>query len=161
MTVDIQQLSDWIAIRELTERYTMGVTCRDWDAVASCYHEHANWRAPQVGMDFKGREALVSGIRGSVEANPFQLQMQHALVIDSLTHDRATARSILHEVLKHTPDEPGSSFLGIYNDVITKPDGVWKFESRRFDIHLMDATGLEGQIMVDYASLLRPPVAAK
>ena len=158
--MDLQQLADRIAIRELTERYTMGVTCRDWDAVASCYHEHAHWRAPQVGMDFEGREALVAGIRASVEANPFQLQMQHALVIDSLTADRATARSILHEVLKHTADEPGASFLGIYNDVITKPDGVWKFESRRFDIHLADATGLNGQIMVDYASLLRPPVAA-
>jgi hypothetical protein len=48
--------------------------------------------------------------------------------------------------------------LGIYNDVIAKADGAWKFESRRFDIHLMDATGLTGQILVDYASLLRPAV---
>ncbi len=160
MSVDVQQLSDRIAIRELTERYTMGVTCRDWQAVASCYHADATWRAPQVGMEFEGRDALVSGIRASVEANPFQLQMQHALVIDSLTADRATARSILHEVLKASADEPGSSFLGIYNDVVTKPDGVWKFESRRFDIHFADAAGLNGMIMVDYASLLRPPVAA-
>lgn len=156
--MDIQQLSDRLAIRELTERYTMGVTCRDWKAVASCYHEHAHWCAPLAGLDFKGHAAIVSGIRGSVEANPFQLQMQHALVIDSLTADRATARSILHEVLKQKPDEPGSSFLGIYNDVITRPDGVWKFESRRFDIHLADAGGLHGHIMVDYASLPRPPV---
>jgi uncharacterized protein (TIGR02246 family) len=158
--MDLQQLADRVAIRELTERYTMGVTCRDWDAVASCYHEQAHWHAPLAGMEFRGRDALVAGIRASVEANPFQLQMQHALVIDSLTSDRATARSILHEVLKHTPDKPGMSVLGIYNDVITKADGLWKFESRRFDIHLMDATGLTGQILVDYASLLGPPVDA-
>lgn len=158
--MDLQQLADRIAIRELAERYTMGVTCRDWEAVGSCYHDNAHWCAPLAGMDFKGHAAIVGGIRASVEANPFQLQMQHAHVIDSLTADRATARSILHEVLKRTPDEPGSSILGIYNDVVTKADGVWKFESRRFDIHLMDATGLHGQIMVDYASLLRPPVNA-
>jgi ketosteroid isomerase-like protein len=156
--MDLQQLADRVAIRELTERYTMGVTCRDWDAVASCYHDHAHWCAPLVDMDFKGLDAIVGGIRASVEANPFQLQMQHALVIDSLSADRATARSILHEVLKQKADEPGASFLGIYNDVITKHDSVWKFESRRFDIHLADATGLQGHIMVDYASLLRPPV---
>lgn len=158
--MDLQQLAGRIAIRELTERYTMGVTCRDWDAVASCYHENAHWHAPLAGMEFRGRDALVAGIRASVESNPFQLQMQHALVIDSLTADRATARSILHEVLKHTADEPGMSVLGIYNDVIIKAGGLWKFESRRFDIHLMDATGLHGHIMVDYASLLRPPVNA-
>lgn len=153
MMRDLQELSDRMEIRELTERYTVGITCRDWEAVGSCYHDHATWRAPQIGHEFLGREAIVAGLRAVVEPNEFHLQMQHALTIDTLDADRATARSILHEVVQHAGGSGGVDVLGVYNDIITKIDGVWKFESRRFHVHHLNAGPLPGVTMVDYADL--------
>ncbi|MBM3595380.1 MAG: hypothetical protein FJX31_06265, partial [Alphaproteobacteria bacterium] len=64
--MDLQQLAERVASRELAERCTMVFTCRDWDAVASCYREDAHWHAPLAGMEFKDRDALVAGISASV-----------------------------------------------------------------------------------------------
>ena len=153
MEVDMQDLSDRIAIRELAERYTIGVTCRDWKSVTACFHDDADWAVPGVGLAFKGREAIGAGIRGAVEPNAFHMLMPHALVIDSLTSNRATARSVLHEVFQLPDSQEGAHVLGAYNDVIAKRDGAWLFESRRFDIHFMNASGFPGQVMVDYATL--------
>ena len=153
MSMNLQELSDRIAIRELTDRYTMGVTCRDWSAVASCFHEHATWAVPGVGLEFQCRDGIAAGIRGAVEPNGFHMLMPHALVIDTLSADRATARSVLHEVFQRPGSQDGAHVLGVYNDVITLLDGAWRFESRRFAIYLMDASGCPGQVMVDYAGL--------
>lgn len=148
------QLGDRIAIRELSDRYTMAVTCRDWAAVAACFHEHADWAVPGVGLAFEGREAIAAGIAAAVSPNAFHMLMPHALVIDTLEPDRATARSILHEVFQLPGGEQqGAHVLGLYNDVITRRDGVWRYQSRRFDIHLMNASGFPGEVMVDYAAL--------
>lgn len=156
MTVDVQDLADRIAIRELADRYTMGVTCRDWAAVASCFHEDADWAVPGVGLSFEGREAIAAGIQGAVEPNAFHMLMPHAFVIDTLDSDLATARSILHEVFQRPGGEDGAKVLGVYNDIIARRGGQWLFKSRRFDIYLMDGSGLPGQVMVDYAALSTP-----
>lgn len=153
MTLSIQELSDRIAIRELADRYTVGVTCRDWAAVASCFHENAHWSVPGVSVAFQGQEAIAAGIRSAVEPNAFHMLMPHAFVIDTLGDARATARSILHEVFQRPDNQEGAHVLGVYNDVVTKLEGVWRFETRRFDIYLMDGSGCPGQVMVDYASL--------
>ncbi len=153
--MNLQELGDRLAIRELTERYTMGVTSRDWAAVADCFHEQSRWAVPGVGLEFEGRERIAAGIRGAVEPNAFHMLMPHALVIDTQDADRATARSVLHEVFQRPGGQEGAHVLGVYTDVITLIDGVWRFESRRFDIYLMDASGLPGQVMVDYSALAK------
>ena len=153
MTMNLQDLGDRLAIRELTDRYTMGVTCRDWAAVAACFHEQSRWAVPGVGLEFEGREGIAAGIRGAVEPNAFHMLMPHALVIDSIDAGRATARSVLHEVFQRPGSQDGAHVLGVYNDVITLLDGAWRFESRRFAIYLMDGSGCPGQVMVDYSAL--------
>jgi hypothetical protein len=132
--MDLQELGDRIAIRELADRYAVAVTTRDWAAVADCFHTDADWAVPGVGLAFAGREQIAAGIRGAVEPNRFHMLMPHAFVLDSLDAGRATARSVLHEVFQ-------------------RPGGVDGAKSRRFDIYLMDASGLPGQVMVDYSAL--------
>jgi uncharacterized protein (TIGR02246 family) len=150
------QLADRIAIRELADRYVMAVTCRDWAAVAACFHEDADWAVPGVGLAFVGREAIASGIAAAVSPNGFHMLMPHAFVIDSLDGGRATGRSILHEVFQLPSSQDGAHVLGLYNDVVTRSqEGAWRFASRRFDIHLMNAGAFPGQVMVDYAALAR------
>jgi uncharacterized protein (TIGR02246 family) len=153
MSINLQELSDRLAIRELADRYAVSVTCRDWAALGACFHEDAAWTVVGSGLAFKGREAIAAGIRGAVEPNAFHMLMPHAFVIDTLTADRATARGILHEVFKRPGGDTGAKVLGVYTDVITKSEGAWLFADRRFDIYLMDGSGTPGQVMVDYSTL--------
>jgi len=152
--MNLQELADRLAIRELADRYTMAVTSRDWSAVADCFHTDAKWAVPGVGLAFEGRDNIAAGISGAVSPNAFHMLMPHAFAIDSLGEDRATARSILHEVFQRPGGTgEGAHVLGLYNDVVTRIGGVWRFADRRFDIHLMDAAGCAGHVMVDYAAL--------
>ncbi len=151
--MELQELSDRIAIRDLADRYAVSVTCRDWAGVAACFHDNAKWAVPGVGLAFEGRDQIAAGIRGAVEPNAFHMLMPHAFVIDTLSAERATARSVLHEVFQRPGGEGGAKVLGVYTDVIAKRGGVWLFEGRRFAIYLMDASGLPGQVMVDYSAL--------
>ena len=148
-----QAAQDRQEIRELADRYTIGITTRDWEVVRSCYHETARWHA-SVGLDFPGREALVAGLRAIVESASFHLQMQHAILIENLTADSATARSVLQEVIAR-PDGGGLNVLGVYNDRIGKFDGRWLFTERYFDAHYLDPTPLPGNVVVDYKNLPR------
>jgi uncharacterized protein (TIGR02246 family) len=153
--MDMQELADRIAIRELADRYVMAVTTRDWDTVGECFHDDADWAVPGVGLVFEGRENIAAGIRGAVEPNRFHMLMPHALVIDTLSAEQATARSILHEVFQRPGGPDGATVLGVYTDVIARREDAWRFQSRRFDIYLMDGSGLPGQAMVDYSALSR------
>jgi hypothetical protein len=145
---DMQETQDRLAIRELADRYTMGITRRDWDAVAACFHENARWGA-SLGMDFQGRQAILDGIRPGVEAMDFLVQMQHACVIENLTADRATVRNVHNEVGR-MPGGGGLFLLGVYSDVVVKVDGAWVFEDRYFQAHYVDPAPNAGMIMVDY-----------
>ncbi len=151
--MELQELSDRIAIRDLADRYAVSVTCRDWAGVAACFHGDATWAVPGVGLAFEGREQIAAGIRGAVEPNAFHMLMPHAFVIDTLSAERATARSVLHEVFQRPGGSEGAKVLGVYTDVIARRGGLWLFEDRCFAIYLMDASGLPGQVMVDYSAL--------
>jgi ketosteroid isomerase-like protein len=145
---DIQEFMDRLAIRELIDRYTVSVSKRDWDAVASCYLDDAKW-VTSVGHNVSGIEAVREGIRGAVEARKFLIQMTHGMTIDSLTADTAETTSILNEF-----GTEGSVFvLGTYHDKIRKVGGQWKFHERFFQVHYIDTTEMKGNIMVDYAKL--------
>jgi hypothetical protein len=147
-----QAAQDRLEIRELADRYTIGITTRDWDTVRSCYHADARWHASVAGLDFRGQDALVAGLRAIVEAASFVLQMQHAILIENLTADRATARSVLHEVVAR-PNGRGLTVLGVYNDRVGKFDGRWLFTERYFHAHYTDQSPLPGEILVDYKDL--------
>lgn len=148
---DLQTLHDRLEIRELIDRYTIGITTRDWHIVQGCYHENARWQA-SVGMDFQGREAILGGVRAIVEGSAFQLQMQHAILIENLTAESATARSVLQEVIQRA-DGTGMDVLGVYNDRIGKFEGCWLFTERYFHAHYISTQPMPGNILVDYGKL--------
>lgn len=149
----MEHLADRLALRELGERYTMGITAHDWDMVGSCYHDDARWYVPQMGFDFVGRDVIVSNVRELIEPNALHMQMLHSVVIDSLEGDRATMRSILHEMAHHPSGERGVNVFGIYYDEVARREGVWRFQNRRFEVHYLDPNPLPGNVMVDYAAL--------
>jgi hypothetical protein len=146
---DLQALEDRLAIRDVVERYSVSVTRRDWDEMASCFHENARWHT-SLGHDFKTRQGIREGIREVVEAMEFLVQMPHGQVIDDLTADRAKGRLVLNEMGRITGGAAGVFVLGVYDDVFTKIDGRWGFESRFFQAHYLDPAAPPGNIMVDY-----------
>jgi hypothetical protein len=146
---DFQETQDRLAIRELADRYTMGITRRDWDAVGACFNENARWMS-SVGHDFKTRRGIQEGLRETVEAMEFLVQMQHAIVIDDLTADSATARSVLNEFGRVPGGEHGIFVLGVYTDKVAKVGGRWGFDHRWFQVHYLDGAWPGGAMMVDY-----------
>ena len=146
---DIRETQDRLAIRELADRYTLGITRRDWDAVGACFNENARWMS-SVGHDFQGRRGIQEGLRETVEAMEFLVQMQHAIVIENLTAERATARSVLNEFGRLPGGQAGVFVLGVYTDTVAKEGGRWGFEHRFFQVHYLDGAAPPGMMMVDY-----------
>jgi hypothetical protein len=144
----LEEIADRVAIRELIDRYTVGVSTRDWERVGACFADDARWTT-SVGHDFQGVAAIVAGIRKVVEVRKFLIQMTHGMTIETLDGDNAETTSILNEF------GTGDSIfvLGTYHDKLVKADGTWRFKSRLFKVHYIDTTPMSGNAMVDYATL--------
>ena len=148
---ELQELADRLAIRELSERYCLSVTRRDWEAMAACFHEDGRW-VTSVGHDFRTRPVIRDGIKETVESFEFLIQMPHALVIDELTPTRATAKTILNEFGRAAGGQGGVNVLGVYHDIVTKQSGRWEFEERFFEAYYIDPATPAGMKLVDYAT---------
>lgn len=147
--MDLQEIEDRIAIRDLVERYTNACTVGDWDGVGATFHEEGVWAvAPPFNLEIKGRTAIQAFISDSIQKSEFAVQMSHNVVVD-LDGDQATARVVINEVARHNqPDDHSSLFmLGLYTDEITRVDGRWGFARRRFQPFYIDSTALPGMAM--------------
>jgi len=150
--MDIQEVSDRLAIRELVERYTLSIVRRDWDTMAACFHENARWHLAGGSYDFQGLAAVREGLIGIVGGMEFLVQMTHGVNIDELTADRAKVTSLINEVARRPGAEGGVFALGIYYDTVTKVGGRWGFEERYFQMHYIDTAAPPGAKVIDYAS---------
>jgi uncharacterized protein (TIGR02246 family) len=148
---ELQEVADRLAIRELSERYCLGVTRRDWDAMAACFHEDGRW-VTSVGHDFRGRQAIKDGIRETVESFEFLVQMPHTVTVSELTATRAKANTILNEFGRALGGQSGVNVLGVYHDIVTKQSGRWEFEERYFEAYYIDPATPGGMKLVDYAT---------
>ncbi len=138
---DIKVLEDRLAIRELIERYSTAVSTKQFDVMGSVFHPHATWHvgAP-LNKGYETREKIQAGISASVARYDCLVQMSHSSIIE-LDGDRATACTIMNEVGRHAASNSRMELLGTYNDVITRIDARWGFESRRFECLNVDAEG--------------------
>jgi len=152
--MDIQEIGDRLAIRELVERYTLSVTLRSWDEMGRCFHLESRWRAaPPFNFDFRTRDGIQQAVSEKVDQSDFLVQMTHSVVIDDYTPTRARVRVVLNEMGRNTGLKSGLFLLGVYEDVVTKIDGRWGFESRIFQPYYLDTAWNEGLVPVDYSSL--------
>jgi hypothetical protein len=151
--MNLQEIADRLAIRELIERYSLSVTRRDWETIGACFHPESRWcTAPPMSRDFRTQAAIQKGLAEMISASEFLVQMAHGVVIDELTAERAKATTVLNEVGRRSTDKAGLFVLGVYHDVITKVDGRWGFEERCFEGYYIDNAWLPGNVLVDYAT---------
>ena len=148
---ELQEVADRLAIRELAERYCLGVTRRDWDYMAACFHENARWHT-SVGHDFRGRDGVRKGIQETVETFEFLVQMPHCVVIDEISPTRAKCRVILNEFGRAQGGQTGVNVMGVYDDIVTKESGKWEFQERYFHAYYIDPAAPQGMKLVDYAT---------
>jgi len=144
----LEEVANRLAIREVIELYSVSVTKRDWETLASCFHPQARWHA-SVGYEFHTRDGVRDGVRATVETRDILVQMTHSVVITELTPERAKATVVLNEIGR---GKDGSVFvLGLYYDTLVKSDGRWMFEERDFHVHYLDVSPLAGRILVNHA----------
>lgn len=144
--MDHQELSDRLAIRDVIDRYSDAVTRRAWPEVGATFHEDAVWSAgAPFNLEHRTRAAIETRLSGGIAALEFLVQMAHSVVIE-IEGDRATARSIIHELGRNAALRSGLFLVGVYNDALSRREGRWAFERRHFEPLYLDTTWPEGQV---------------
>jgi len=142
--MDLQALSDRIAIRDVIDRYSDAVTRRDWPTVGATFHDDAVWSVGgSFNLEYRSRENIESGLRAGVSALEFLVQMTHSVVIE-LDGRRATARTLVNEMGRNAAQKTGLFLLGFYEDVLSQREGRWAFDARRFEPIYVDTAWLGG-----------------
>lgn len=140
-------MSEKADIQEVLNRYSDGVTRRDWAQVATVFAPDATWEV--VGSEFKFQGPKVAeSIQGIVMAANFLVQMISSTLIE-VKGDTATARSTVLEAGefdagKYQPYKARMDSYGIYEDTLKKIGGQWKFASRRFTMINLKLSKVEG-----------------
>ncbi len=125
MRNDIQE------IQTLAQVYADGVMQRDAEIWGSTWAEDGQWQLGSGAAPIRGRENLKTFWTGIMEGYPNVLHwVQPGLI--SVTGEKARARFYIQENIK---DAQGNSFrvAGVYNDILTREAGEWRFLLRKFD----------------------------
>jgi len=123
---------DRLLIRELIDLYADVLTHCCWDKLSDLWTEDAYWEALEpFNLSASGRSEVLALTRSARERNGFVAQMPHALVVDSIRGDEATAHHTLH-LLSKNRDGSGYSCIGRYTDILARHHGQWQFRRRSF-----------------------------
>jgi hypothetical protein len=142
--MDIHELADRVAIRNLIDRFSLGVTARDQAAISSVLTADAEWRVGQPpDILLNGAGKIAAGIVTGLGSFEFLVQMVHSVVID-LAGERATARSVIQEVGRLMGGASGIQMLGIYHDELRRADDGWRFARRFFEPICLDTAAPGG-----------------
>jgi hypothetical protein len=123
---------DVLAIREVIDRYGLGIDRRDWDLVRSCFTADCTADFGRPGR-WQEREALITWldeIHRDVGPTMHRLT-NHRVDVDG---DAATATSYLDALLQ--VEHRGYDLLHVvatYADELVRTDEGWKIASRRVD----------------------------
>jgi hypothetical protein len=130
--------SERIEIRDLVDRYSLGVTLRDQAMIASVFASDGVWKvAAPFNVEVEGADAIAAAICGSLADMDAVCQMVHSVVIDPEA-DGARVRCVMQEIIRARDGSTGMSMLGIYTDRVVRTDAGLRFAERSFQPHLLD-----------------------
>lgn len=133
MTATVEQrlrrLEDLEEIRALLTAYGRLLDERDLAGYAALFADHGRWSGPYVGCAEgpAGIQALMEEKLGPPTRGAHHLVSN--MMID-LDNDTATAWSRWTYVVPGDERKPGLALSGHYDDVLTRENGRWKFQSR-------------------------------
>ena len=118
---------DYIAIRQLAERYVDAVNRFDSDAWAACWAPDGEWETASVT---KGRDEIVARWNTVMASIPNVYMHVYSGVIDDVTGDTASGRWYMGEFLNRSEGRSMNSIC--YYDTYVRIDGEWRIRTRRF-----------------------------
>lgn len=129
---------DYAQIRNLVDRYSLGVSLRKPEMIASVFASDAVWKvAPPFDVEVRGHTAIADAIEHATREFDVIMQMACSVVIE-VDRDTATTQCLMYEVARAKDQSSGLTMHGLYSDKLIKgPDG-WKFSERSFQPHLVD-----------------------
>src|SRR5271168_3487779 len=94
------QAGDYAEIRNLVDRYSIGVTTRDRQMISSVFTADAVWKvAAPFDVEIRGNEVIATTIEHSIQE--FELIVQMACSVDvQIDGDTATTRCLIQEVAR-------------------------------------------------------------
>jgi hypothetical protein len=139
-TMDLQEVSDRIAIRECIDRFSLAMTQADAAAITPLFLPEGSWGSgAPFTFTISGAEAIGAAIASNKSHFEFSVHMVHSVVID-LDGDRASARTVLQEITRSADGEGGMTCQGIYHDKLQRTSSGWRFASRMFETVCLDRT---------------------
>ncbi len=132
---------EYVAIRELCERYVDAVNRRDAQDWGATWAPDATWDLGRGPV--QGREQIVAAWEAAMAGFPHVIMWVHSGVIESVDGDHASARWYHQENLVF-PDESRQVGMGVYRDKLVRLDGEWHFENRKYDLLYFGPPDLSG-----------------
>lgn len=139
---------EYLAIRQLCERYADAVSQRDEAAWLATWAPDGVW---QYGGDdpLRGHEALGRFWEDAMRDISAIVMVVHSGVVERVDGDAATARWY-HSEYVQVGDEGGMAGVTLYEDELVRVDGDWRFARRRHRL-LYSGPDLSGAFHPDVA----------
>lgn len=132
---------EYVAIRELCERYVDAVNRRDAEDWSATWAADAVWDLGRGPV--QGREQIVAAWQAAMNGFPHVIMWVHSGVIESVEGDFATARWYHQETLDF-PDGTRQVGMGVYRDKCVRVNGEWQFQERKYDLLYFGPPDLSG-----------------
>jgi ketosteroid isomerase-like protein len=139
----LRVLEDQAEIQGLAARFSDAVNERDNAAFLSLWaNTGAIWEIGKpLASRAEGKEAIAAVLEGLFKIERYFMQMTHSGVI-TLAGDRATARFVVRE--HGRGDSTYYDNLAVYNDVLVREPGGWRFLERHYRYRFLDQEPFTG-----------------
>jgi ketosteroid isomerase-like protein len=139
----LRAVEDRLEIQALAARFSDAVNERDFDAFSQLWaSESPVW---EIGAPLhsraEGLAAIVEMLRGLMQTERYFMQMTHSGVV-TINGDRAVARFVIRE--HGRGDGTYYDNLAVYDDVLVREPGGWRFLERHYSYRFLDREPFKG-----------------
>jgi SnoaL-like domain len=121
--------SDIQSILELPNRYSDAANRRDWDDFAATYGVNARWQVPGNNIDLTGRETIKKWVTETFKGNDFFMQLIGGQRLVRYEPEVANVYTYF-QAFSRRFDGTGFHYVMVYDDEMTRNDGIWEFSHR-------------------------------
>jgi hypothetical protein len=139
----LRVLEDQAEIQRLAARFGDAVSERDNAAFLSLWaNTGAIWEIGKpLASRAEGKEGIAALLEGRFKIERYFMQMTHSGVI-TLDGDRAAARFVIRE--HGRGDSTYYDNLAVYNDILVREAGGWRFLERHYSYRFLDEEPFKG-----------------
>jgi ketosteroid isomerase-like protein len=125
-------------LRSLANRYADAINRADFTDLGTCWAPDGTWRVPApFNILQAGRAAITSHLVERRKTVDIVVMTVGSVVATEVSESRIVGRTTIEEQGRRDA-ERGIKVLGLYDDVLTKIDGRWYFETRTLNLLAVD-----------------------